>query len=236
MRIRSISILTYDTHIWQFSASSQFSIKSVYEVLFTGAVHFKPWERIWKSWAPGKCKFFMWTTAHRKSWTADRLARKGLPHPAVFPLCDQVEETLDHLLVSCVFSRQFWFSMLRALDCKYLPKDWMKKILMIGGMLSSRVSGQVRKGANSLVILGAWNLWNHRNRCVFDGAIPDLNSLLSTTREDPQLWSIAGAKGISFLLALAATTTYFLGVWSGPDLAVFFRGERERQFVPLLSS
>ena len=29
----------------------------------------------------------------------DRLARKGLPHPAVCPLCDQVEETLDHLLV-----------------------------------------------------------------------------------------------------------------------------------------
>jgi hypothetical protein len=56
-----------------------------------------------------------------------------------------------------------------------------------------------------LVILGAWNLWNHQNMCVFDGAVPDLNSILSTTREDLQLWSVAGAEGISSLLAPATT-------------------------------
>jgi len=38
-----------DTHIWQFSASGQYSTKSAYEALFTGAIHFKPWERIRKS-------------------------------------------------------------------------------------------------------------------------------------------------------------------------------------------
>jgi len=84
-------------------ASGQYSTKSAYEAFFVGAIHFRPWERIWKSWAPGKCKFFMWTAAHKKCWTAERLAKKGLPHPALCPLCDQVEETLDHLLVSCVF-------------------------------------------------------------------------------------------------------------------------------------
>ena len=44
---------------------------------------------IWKSWAPGKCKFFMWLVAHDKCWMADRLARKGLPHPEHCLLCDQ---------------------------------------------------------------------------------------------------------------------------------------------------
>jgi len=29
------------------------------------------------------------------------------------PLCDQVGETIDHLLVSCVFNRQLWFSILQ---------------------------------------------------------------------------------------------------------------------------
>jgi len=47
-------------------------------------------------------------------------------------------------------------------------------------------------------------LWNHQNRCV-DGAVPDLNSLVLATREDLHLWSIAGARGVSFLLALAPT-------------------------------
>ena len=28
-----------------------------------------------KTWAPGKCKFFMWLVAHNRCWTADCLAR-----------------------------------------------------------------------------------------------------------------------------------------------------------------
>jgi len=92
-----------DTHIWQFSASGIYSAKSAYEALFIGAIQFRPWERIWKSWAPGKCKFFMWLVAHDRCLTADRLARKGLPHHEHCLLCDQ-EETINHLLLHCVFS------------------------------------------------------------------------------------------------------------------------------------
>jgi hypothetical protein len=44
-----------DIHIWQFSTCGQYTTKSAYEALFIGAVQFKPWERIWKSWATGKC-------------------------------------------------------------------------------------------------------------------------------------------------------------------------------------
>jgi hypothetical protein len=88
----------------------------------------------------------MWTVAHKKCWAADRLARKELHH--------QVEETLDHLLISCVFSRQMCFNVLQALapglDDEVFD-DWWDN-------LSNRVSSQVQKGVNSLVILGAWNL------------------------------------------------------------------------------
>jgi hypothetical protein len=98
-----------------------------------------------------------------------------------------------------------WFNLLQGLGLQALAPglddevfdDWWDN-------LSNRLSGQVQKEVNSLVILGAWNLWNHQNRCV-DGAVPDLNSLVLATREDLHLWSIAGARGVSFLLALAPT-------------------------------
>jgi hypothetical protein len=48
---------------------------------------------------------------HNRCWTADQLARNGLPHPACYPLCDR-EETINHLLISCTFARKFWFHLL----------------------------------------------------------------------------------------------------------------------------
>jgi hypothetical protein len=45
----------------------------------------------------------------------DRLAKRGLPHPPKCPLCDQEEEDIEHLLTTCVFSRDFWFQVLAPL-------------------------------------------------------------------------------------------------------------------------
>jgi len=36
----------------------------------------------------------LWLMAHNRCWTADRLARRGLPHPEECPLCEQEDE--DH--------------------------------------------------------------------------------------------------------------------------------------------
>jgi hypothetical protein len=64
------------------------------------------------------------------------------------------------------------------------------------------VDGDIKKGLNSIIILVAWSIWNHRNCCVFDGITPSLNGVLSLIGEEIFLWSLAGARGISHLLAL----------------------------------
>jgi hypothetical protein len=100
--------------------------------------------------------FFMWLVAHNKCWTADRLAKKGLPHPEHCPLCSQEEETIDHLLVSCVFSRQAWFIVLQRFGLQHLApqpdeqsfEDWWE-------VASTRAADYMNQGLNSLVILVA---------------------------------------------------------------------------------
>lgn len=191
-----------DVHVWQFSTTGQYTNKSAYEALFIGATSFGPWKQIWKSWAPGKCKFFLWTAALNRIWTADRLARKGLSHPAACPLCDQAEETADHLLVACVFSRQVWFMVLQTYSLQTLAPlndlsffDWWMAA-------SNRVDGLVKKGFDSILILGAWTIWKHRNRYVFDGITPDVSCVVSVIKEDLRQWSFAGARGVSHVLAL----------------------------------
>ena len=92
---------------------------------------------------------------------------------------------------------------------------------------SERVAGQVQKSLNSIIILGAWNLWNHRNRCVFDGASPSITSIIATTLEDLFLWSMAGARGVSYLLALVPSDSGW--PWSGLSFSFFlFKRESTR--------
>jgi hypothetical protein len=119
------------------------------------------------------CIFFLWLAAHDRCWTADRLEKRNLPHA---PLGDQEKETINHLLVGCVFARQFWFVILQRVGLAAMvpqPSDqlfdtWWSKI-------SDLVSSLVRRRLKSLIILGAWTLWCHRNDCVFNNASPSLS-------------------------------------------------------------
>jgi hypothetical protein len=97
-----------DHYTWKFSQDGTYSSKSAYGAYFVGTIKFGPWRRIWKTWAPSHCKFFIWLVFHNRVWTSDRLAKRGLPHPEACPLCDQAEGTIHHLLVECVFTRQVW--------------------------------------------------------------------------------------------------------------------------------
>ena len=141
--------------------------KSAYEGFFQGAILFSPLDCIWRTWAPNKCRFFMWLVAHNKCWTADRLARRGLQHHQKCLLCDQEEETINHLLVSCVFSRQFWFELLQKFGLQILTPQLAEPSFGVWWCQSNEiVAVQDRQGLNSLIILGAWSPWTHQNRCL----------------------------------------------------------------------
>ena len=67
--------------------------------------------------------------------------------------------------------------------------------LMNGGIIPEHQ----KKGFNSLVALGAWIIWTHRNACVFEGATPSMSRALSVTSDERRLWEIAGARSLSSL-------------------------------------
>jgi hypothetical protein len=190
-----------DKHIWCLSTSGKYSAKSAYNALFQGSTPFNAWERIWKSWAPNKCRFFLWLVAHNRCWMADRLARRNLLQSDRCPLCDQ-EETIHHLLATCVFARQFWANLLQRVGLPGLSPqpskisfdDWWGRVI---NLAPSTIKG----GLNSPFVLGAWTLWLHRNDCVFNGVSPRLSTSLAMAREEAWAWCMAGTKGLSLLTA-----------------------------------
>jgi hypothetical protein len=104
-----------DRHVWMHTASGQFSSRSCYRAFFMGSISFKPWKRLWKTWAPPKCKFFLWLAIRNQYWNAGRLQRRGMQYPVCCPLCDQEQETAQHILCTCSFTRQFWHLILSSI-------------------------------------------------------------------------------------------------------------------------
>lgn len=197
--VREVQLLSDvpDQHIWTPSPSGSYSSKSAYDLFMMGRVGFAPAELIWRNWAPPRCKFFLWLATRDRCWTADRLAKRGLDHPVQCPLCDQEDETVHHLLISCVFSREVWFRICSLVNLRQFSparddlvfQDWWAN-------LEAKVPYALRKGINSLVMLVAWWLWKQRNNCVFEGDAPSGNQIIQNIKDDAQRWCLAGAKDL----------------------------------------
>jgi hypothetical protein len=94
-----------DKHIFSIAPDGRYSARSAYKGLFMGSCYFGHYKRVWKTWVPPKCRFFIWLVAQNRCWITDRLARRGLNHPSKCPLCDQDAESINHLLVTCVLPK-----------------------------------------------------------------------------------------------------------------------------------
>lgn len=59
--LQKVALITEeDQHSWRLDGSGVFSSKSSYRAFYNGLTTFEPWRRVWKSWAPPKCKVFLW--------------------------------------------------------------------------------------------------------------------------------------------------------------------------------
>jgi hypothetical protein len=135
-----------DRHVWVYSSSRKFSSESCYSTFLWELFSFEPWKRLWKSWAPPKCKCFICLAIRNKCWAADKLQRKGLPHPVVCHLCDQEQEIILHLLCMCSFARQFWYAIFSSLRMGHLTPDRdVGYFVEWWGKVHRRVPKQIRK-------------------------------------------------------------------------------------------
>jgi hypothetical protein len=48
-----------NNHFWRLAAQGKYSAKAAYESFFLGAARLAPYQKIWKTWAPAKCRFFL---------------------------------------------------------------------------------------------------------------------------------------------------------------------------------
>ncbi|RCV13690.1 hypothetical protein SETIT_2G366000v2 [Setaria italica] len=111
-------------------------------------------------------------------------------------------ETIHHLLVGCVFSRQVWVLIFQHLGLIHLAPEspetrffgWWRKTFLA-------VPKDMRKGLNSLIILVAWEIWKHGNDCVFEKVRPKTQEVLRAISNEGGLWCMAGASKLQELVS-----------------------------------
>jgi hypothetical protein len=84
-------------------------------MMHIGSITMPGHKLIWKTWAPLRVKIFLCLALKRRHWTGDRRMRHGLETRELCYLCDQGQETINHIIDVCPFSRDIWFHVLQAL-------------------------------------------------------------------------------------------------------------------------
>jgi hypothetical protein len=131
--------------------------------------------------------------------TADRRQRHGLQADDHCYLCDQEPGTIDHIIISCSFSRQIWWNILEALGAD---------ASRIGGAPSS--SGGTVGGAIGMVTRGRaqthYSWWWHvrfgrkRTPDALGRKPPPVHQLLRMIKHTTDEWIEAGAQKLSCLV------------------------------------
>uniref|UniRef100_A0A0E0F153 GYF domain-containing protein n=1 Tax=Oryza meridionalis TaxID=40149 RepID=A0A0E0F153_9ORYZ len=156
---------------------------------FLGRIRFES-APIWKS-LPPRCRYFLWLVALDRCWTGDRLRRRGLPHPDHCVLCDQCEESIDHLLVACPKSRQLWWMALRAIgqpSCMPMNETSFHRWFCVSRKALSKSS---QRGFDTIITLVAWSIWKERNNRVFNQQNKTWSEVAKAMAGEVELWRLA---------------------------------------------
>ncbi|WVZ62647.1 hypothetical protein U9M48_012367, partial [Paspalum notatum var. saurae] len=153
--------------------------------MFIGTIKFSPWKRIWKTWAPANCRFFIRLAINNRCWTSDRLAKRGLPHPPTCPFCDQASETINHGGLDLGAAKVEYVVRPPDPDSR-LNSWWCRDVNSLPKVMW--------RGFNFLVILVTWELWKHRNACIFENVKPDAWMVVQAVVDEGYLWCLAGGK------------------------------------------
>jgi hypothetical protein len=90
-----------DKICWTPLKRMNFEVKSYYKMRINLEPVDGPWKSIWKSKAPSRVVFFVWTAALGKILTMDNLCKKNIIVTEWCCMCKKSGESIVHLLLHC---------------------------------------------------------------------------------------------------------------------------------------
>jgi hypothetical protein len=191
-----------DTFVWGLTADSSYTAASAYGGMFFGSSTPTGAQLLWKTAAPPHVRFFFWLVMHDRCWTAARRFRHGLQDSDVCILCDQASETMDHLLLGCVYNREVWHLCLTRFHLHHIIPDDGSTLMEWWTVSRKLVPKQLRRGFDSLFFLAGWCIWKERNARMFRATSTCARDLASIIFDEFDQWCLAGNRHLRALEAV----------------------------------
>ena len=146
-----------------------------------------PHRLVWNSVAPPKTGVFAWEAAWGKVLTMDQLKRRGMTFANRCFMCEEEEETIDHLLIHCKIAKMLWDLILSIVGISWVfPNSVLHTLIAWQGAAVGKKRKKIWLAAPLCLF---WNIWRARNSLVFENEVPSAQRLKANIVTN--LWSWA---------------------------------------------
>ncbi|XP_026398228.1 uncharacterized protein LOC113294007 [Papaver somniferum] len=143
---------------------------------------------LWKNYVPSKVSFLLWAVYHKSLPKREMLRHRRVELDNIaFPLCKEVLETSDHLLLHCHYLFQLWDYFIKSMQISWTMPA---KVLQLFEAWDCNVlKGKCKNIWNILHYAIIWNVGNERNRRVFGGRSKDVEEVIVLIKQSLVFWS-----------------------------------------------
>nr|GEU79040.1 RNA-directed DNA polymerase, eukaryota, reverse transcriptase zinc-binding domain protein [Tanacetum cinerariifolium] len=157
-----------DGWLWRLDSNNLFSVKKLSDIIDSRllAGHFLGQKtHSWNRLVPRKVNIFVWRAVLDRLSVLTKIDDRGIDIPSVLcPLCDDVLESLDHILVACPKVKLICRKCLSWWGVKFLD-DGMDFANVINGSLCQHIPSHLHK-VLGVCFITMWAVWTWRNKIV----------------------------------------------------------------------
>lgn len=169
--LKEITLTDQPDHI-SLGGNDNPKLKNLWNATRDGAPKVPWYGWVWLGKLPPRWNLHAWKCALGKIPTLAYLRTRGFSLANRCCLCEEDEESLNHIAFECSFTKKIWTHIQKDLPWASLYKDW------------NSIFKSTSRKHNILVKSLYYHIWIHRNNVIFSGVMRDHHKVYYTVMQD----------------------------------------------------
>ncbi|XP_021971506.1 uncharacterized protein LOC110866670 [Helianthus annuus] len=166
---------------WIGAADKDFSTKAVKKLLDNSRIRSDVYVPEGGNSILSKCNIFVWREKMGKIATMDALKKRNIGDSnTICGLCEEGEESVDHLFTSCYFASMLWSFISSWCKSQNIVVFSFKDLIEVHNHFG--LNRQKIEAINGLIRTGCWVIWRSRNEARFRNKPVKLEGIISEVK------------------------------------------------------